>query len=169
MCHVTRDKSSRVAIRLRGSCNHRTASPRRPAPRRSTTTNKPSFISDIFYTSRRACFVFFFLNYYLVILLVFGTFKFHSAFFLFFFSVVVTRFFFYAHQIDRVFIFNANFAIFLVFDFVWFFFLMISDKMRSHDVRKRFISFSFFLFDSFFFFFPLIFVRFRNFFDIVRR
>ena len=131
MCHVTRDKSSRVAIRLRGSCNHRTASPRRPAPRRSTTTNKPSFISDIFffYTSRRACFVFFFffffLNYYLVILLVFGTFlNFIPHFFLFcfVFSVVATRFFFYAHQIDRVFIFDANFAIFffLVFDFVWF-------------------------------------------------
>lgn len=45
-------KSSRAAVQAysEGSCNHRTASPRRPAPRRSTTTNKPPSPSELFRT-----------------------------------------------------------------------------------------------------------------------
>lgn len=58
-------KSSRAAVQAysEGSCNHRTASPRRPAPRRSTTTNKPPSPSELFRTWPS---IFFFCLFYIL-------------------------------------------------------------------------------------------------------
>ena len=111
MCHVTRDKSSRAAIRLRGSCNHRTASPRRPPPRRSTTTNKPSLLSHIFAPLAERLFLCYFI-----------------------------LFSFYTHvNANCTFPFRIiEICIFFLFDFCSMFLcIFITRATRSHDVLKK--------------------------------
>jgi len=89
-------KSSRAALQAyiqRGSCNHRTASPRRPAPRRSTTTNKPPLLAELFRTWPS---LIFFFSYFFLFLFFFFRFRFRFRFrFPFFFRFVFFCFFIY--------------------------------------------------------------------------